>query len=110
MDSELKNAKLANLSDIPEGRSIIVKTPHGIGIALFNLNGKIYALENACPHMGGPLGEGQIDDCLVTCPWHGWQFDVRSGKCENMPGDDAKTIQIEIINDEIFLKPETYLP
>jgi nitrite reductase (NADH) small subunit len=103
MDSKL-NVKLANVSDIPNGKSAVIKGPHGMDIALFNFNGKIYALENACPHMGGPLAEGQLEDCMVTCPWHGWQFDIRTGICENMPEDNAKTIQIEIINDEVFLK------
>ncbi len=95
--------KLATVNDIPEGKAIIVRAPDGMEIALFNLQGKIFALENVCPHMGGPLGEGDIENCIVTCPWHGWQFDIKSGSCENMPGDDARKVDIEIINDEIFL-------
>lgn len=96
--------KLANKQDIPEGKAIIVRIPDGREIALFNLNGSIYALDNLCPHMGGPLGEGEIENSIVTCPWHGWQFDIRTGICENMPGEDASQIKIETINDEIFFK------
>lgn len=95
--------KLANKKDIPPGKSIVVLIPDGREVALFNINGQIHALENACPHMGGPLGEGEVEDCFVTCPWHGWQFDVRNGSCQNMPGEDAIPIKIETIGDEIFL-------
>ena len=49
-------------------------------IAVFNLNGEFYALDGVCPHQGGPLGKGCLRGPVVTCPWHGWQFDVRSGK------------------------------
>lgn len=95
--------KLANTQDIPEGRAIIVRGPEGMEIALFKNEGEIFALDNICPHMGGPLGEGEIEGSIVTCPWHGWQFDIKSGACENMPGDDAKKVEITVIGDEIFL-------
>ena len=48
-------------------------------IALYNIDGTFYALDGICPHAGGPLGKGKLTGCIVTCPWHGWQFDVRSG-------------------------------
>lgn len=95
--------KLANVDDVPEGKGIMVRAKDGSEIALFCHDGKIYALDNVCPHMGGPLGEGELEGCIVTCPWHGWQFDVTNGECVNMPGDDAKTFKITIQNHEIFL-------
>lgn len=96
--------KLANVKEIPEGGAIEVFTLDGREIALFKVQGQIYALDNRCPHMGGPLGEGELTGCMITCPWHGWQFDVRNGACENMPGDDATPIEIEVHADEVFLK------
>ncbi len=48
-------------------------------VALYNVEGTFYALDGVCPHQGGPLGSGLLDGCIVTCPWHGWQFDVRTG-------------------------------
>ena len=48
-------------------------------LALFNVGGKFYATDNVCPHRGGPLGEGTLDGNVVTCPWHGWRFDVCTG-------------------------------
>jgi nitrite reductase/ring-hydroxylating ferredoxin subunit len=95
--------KLCNLQDIPEGGSITVD----IGdedIALFKIEGKVYALAGSCPHMGGPLGEGELEDDIVTCPWHGWQFCVKDGACLNVPGDDAATRPITIKNDEVWLE------
>jgi nitrite reductase (NADH) small subunit len=49
-------------------------------VALFNVDGTIHALDGICPHQGGPLGKGQLQGCIVTCPWHGWQFDVSTGR------------------------------
>ena len=51
-------------------------------IALYNVDGELFALDGVCPHQGGPLGQGHLDGCIVTCPWHGWQFDVRTGQHE----------------------------
>src|ERR1700752_1245947 len=48
-------------------------------IALFNVDGTFFALDGVCPHQGGPLGKGRLSGSTITCPWHGWQFDVRSG-------------------------------
>lgn len=95
--------KLANIEDVPPGKSIVVLINDGREIALFNVDGNIYALDNACPHMGGPLGEGELENGCVTCPWHGWQFDVKTGACANMPGQDALPVAIEIKDTEIFL-------
>ena len=49
-------------------------------VALFNVDGKFYSLDGICPHQGGPLGKGALSGCIVTCPWHGFQFDVTSGQ------------------------------
>ena len=49
-------------------------------IALFNVDGKFFALDGICPHQGGPLGKGSLASCIVTCPWHGFQFDVTTGQ------------------------------
>lgn len=51
-------------------------------VALVHVDGTFYALDGVCPHQGGPLGQGELCDHLVTCPWHGWQFDVRSGRSQ----------------------------
>jgi nitrite reductase (NADH) small subunit len=71
--------RLAPVSEVPlaAAREVVVE---GRVIAVFNVGGTFYALDGVCPHQGGPLGRGMLEGCLVTCPWHGWQFDVRSGQ------------------------------
>lgn len=50
-------------------------------VALFRVGeDQVFALDGICPHQGGPLGKGRLQDCIITCPWHGWQFDVRTGQ------------------------------
>lgn len=95
--------KISNVSAIPEGKGIVVRLPNGTEVALFKVKGEVFALDNTCPHEGGPLGEGELTDYQIQCPWHAWDFDVRSGCCINNPGIDARHLDIEIDGDEIFL-------
>ncbi len=79
--------KMATLDELPEGSAREVEHEGRI-YALFNIGGEISAIDGICPHQGGPLAEGMIQDTVVTCPWHGWQFDVRNGR-----STVSKTIQ-----------------
>lgn len=99
----MNSYKLAALKDIPENKPLVVLGPDGNEIALFRIEDKIYALDNTCPHAGGPLGEGEVENACVTCPWHGWTFELSTGSCKTMPGMDATTIPVEIRGEEIFL-------
>ena len=72
------------LEDVPVGSCVSIELEDR-GIALFNLDGVIYALDNTCPHAGGPLGEGTIEGDLVACPWHGWKFHIPTGTCRKNP-------------------------
>jgi nitrite reductase/ring-hydroxylating ferredoxin subunit len=72
-------------------------------VALANVAGKIFAISNVCLHRGGPLGEGELDGQVVTCPWHGWQFDVSSGQACMNPAAALETYAVEIRGDEIFV-------
>ncbi len=65
--------------DIPDKRAVIAPLPTGDRVAVFRDGGKIYAVENACRHQNGPLGEGCIKDGVITCPWHGWQYRPEDG-------------------------------
>ena len=76
--------RIASLEDLPLDSA----TEHvalGQMIALFRTVEGVFALDGICPHQGGPLGKGAVDGCVVTCPWHGWQFDVRDGKHVTSP-------------------------
>jgi nitrite reductase/ring-hydroxylating ferredoxin subunit len=73
--------RVCTLSDCPPGAAIELVAGETM-VALFNLDGTLYALDGVCPHQGGPLGKGKLDGCIVTCPWHGWQFDARTGQSQ----------------------------
>lgn len=70
--------RIAAVADCPRGSCRELVAGERI-VALFNVDGQFYALDGVCPHQGGPLGQGTLSGCTVTCPWHGWQFDVTSG-------------------------------
>jgi nitrite reductase (NADH) small subunit len=79
---------VADLSELKPGECKAVEA-EGKSIAIFNVAGAVYALENVCLHQGGPLGEGDLDGDVVTCPWHGWQYNVCSGE---LCGDSASRV------------------
>ncbi len=70
--------KVASVTEVPEGGGMTVEAA-GRQIALFNAGGKFFAIDNTCKHRGGPLGEGELDGTTVTCPWHGWEYDITTG-------------------------------
>lgn len=70
--------KVAEVKDVPAGTGISVEAS-GKMIALFNCDGTFLAIDDTCPHQGGPLGEGELAGTVVTCPWHEWRFDARTG-------------------------------
>ena len=71
---------VARASEIAPGSAKAVVVD-GREIAVFNVGGTFYALDNICPHQGGPLGEGILNGETISCPWHMWEFDSRSGAC-----------------------------
>ncbi len=71
--------RIADASEIPlgQGREFVVA---GKIVAVFNVEGEFHAMDGICPHAGGPLAKGVLRGIVVTCPWHGWQFDVTTGR------------------------------
>lgn len=71
--------RLAAVDDCPpeSGKEFVVGEHV---VALFNIGDEFFAIDGVCAHQGGPLAEGELAECIVTCPWHGWQFDVRTGR------------------------------
>jgi nitrite reductase/ring-hydroxylating ferredoxin subunit len=72
--------KIAQTDQVAPGKGKSVKA-QGREVALFNVDGSFYAIDNSCPHSTGPLAEGRLYGNIVTCPWHGSQFDVTTGQC-----------------------------
>ena len=71
-------------------------------LAVFNVNGAFHCIENTCCHRGGPLGEGDLDGSVVTCPWHGWRYDVTTGKClAPAPEKSVQSFKVTVEGDEV---------
>ena len=97
--------KVAEKDELPEGRVKSV-TCELESICLTHFKGQYGALLNACPHQGGPLGEGSIEGGLLRCPWHGWDFDPLTGKPPGGYDDGVPTFPIEIREDGIYVQFE----
>lgn len=82
-DSEMREPadwiEAAKLADVPPGSALEVVI-EGTILALVNVDGEVHALDGMCAHQGGPLGKGVVKGCTLTCPWHGWQYDVTTGR------------------------------
>ncbi|HEX5105740.1 MAG TPA: Rieske 2Fe-2S domain-containing protein [Pirellulaceae bacterium] len=73
-------------------------------VALFNVDGQFYALDGICPHQGGPLGKGRLAGCIVTCPWHGFQFDVRTGQHQTSKSLVHPTFPVKVEGGGVFVE------
>ena len=93
---------IGKLSDFPKGRGRTVEIDD-LKIAVFRTEAGIYAMDNTCPHEEGPLGDGMVDAGKVTCPQHGWAFDIKSGQCEMFEPVKVKTYPIEVEGDDVIL-------
>ena len=95
-----KCISVAKVADLEPGACLSVEAG-GVGVALCNVNGMIYALENTCPHAGGPLGEGTLAGEVVECPWHGWRYNVRTGEKLGNPEIKVTCYQVQVTGDLI---------
>ncbi len=92
--------KVASASDLKPGTAMTV-VANGIDIALYNVGGKIYATDNTCLHQGGPLGEGILAGEVVTCPWHMWEYNVRTGEKVGNNAIKLTTYPVEVEGTDI---------
>ncbi|MFN3231923.1 MAG: thiamine pyrophosphate-dependent enzyme [Alphaproteobacteria bacterium] len=94
--------KVADPDELPEGRVKTV-TAGTRTLALTHFDGQYGALDNKCPHQGGPLGEGSIEDCWLRCPWHGWDFHPLTGDSPGGHDDGVDTFPVETREDGIYV-------
>jgi len=80
------------------GRTVHIK---GRELALWNLDGHFYCIDDQCPHRGGPLGAGTLENGEVCCPLHGWGFDVRTGACSTRPDRPVKTHPTRVVDGRV---------
>ncbi len=95
--------KVAVQSELPPGAKKLADA-NGRAIALFNVEGSIYAIDDVCTHDGGPLAEGALEGSEIQCPRHGARFDVRTGKALCFPAfEPVATHRVELRGDEVFV-------
>lgn len=92
--------RVAALADIKPGQGIVAET-NGRALAVFNVDGTIHAINNTCCHREGPLGEGELEGNIVTCPWHGWRYNVTTGACINNPSAKVEAYQVKIEGEDV---------
>jgi len=93
--------KAASVSEVPAGRAKCL-TINDRKIALFNVNGTYYAIDDTCTHRGGPLSEGAVSGAQVVCPWHGASFDLATGQVLNPPArSGVAAFKVQVVGDEI---------
>lgn len=91
---------VADSASIPPGTGCSVQGDDR-EFAVFNLDGTFYAVDGHCPHRGGPLGAGSLEDSLVYCPLHGWGFDVKSGACVTNPERSVKCFPTRVVDGKV---------
>jgi len=96
---------VANVNDLKPGEGKVIEA-NGKTIALFNIDGKFFAIDNTCKHAQGPLGEGTCDGNVVTCPWHGWKYDVTTGVCSNNPQVKVDKYEVQVEGEDVKVKTE----
>ena len=92
----------AKVQEVPPGTLREVRV-NGKIIALANVAGKFHAIDNVCLHRGGPLADGVLEGSVVTCPWHGWQYDITTGKVGQNPSLGVASYPVEVRGEEIFI-------
>jgi nitrite reductase/ring-hydroxylating ferredoxin subunit len=99
----MPRVSVGEVGAVPAGEARVVDAD-GRSVALFNVGGTYYALDNACPHRGGPLGEGDLDGTVIACPWHGWRWDVTSGANVNNPAVRVACFPVTVEQDRLFVE------
>lgn len=96
--------KVCEVSDLPPGEGMAVEV-EGAQLAVFNLDGEFHVIGGECTHMGGPLGDGELEDDQVECPWHGALFDVTTGEVKGFPAtEDVPHYACVVEGDELFVE------
>lgn len=94
--------RVCTLAELPEGSSRVVHTDMGM-VAIFHAEGGLHAIDDLCPHMRESLAQGALDGCVVTCPAHGWRFDVRTGRSPDFDGIEVETFSVDVEDDVVYL-------
>ena len=95
--------KVGETKDLAPGQGKMVEVS-GREIALFNVSGTFFAVDNACKHRGGSLGEGELDGQIVTCPLHAWTYDVTTGECFDDPACGIDRFAVKVDGNDVLIE------
>ena len=96
--------RAASLAEVPAGGCRLAEV-NGIRVVLARVGEQVYACADTCSHRGGPLGEGKLAGARLTCPWHGWMYDVRTGQCLFPPRGAAVAIYpVRVEGGEVWVE------
>lgn len=98
-----ESAQICSVDEVP-AEGVRVVTLNGRNLAVINHGGKYYAVENRCPHMGGPLGLGQVKNGIITCPWHRFRFELESGRSVTNPAMQATVLRLTVDKGYLVLE------
>lgn len=95
--------KAGKASELGESCPKAVKIAPNFQILLVKREGRIFAINDECPHMGGSLSEGELDNNEIICPLHFWRFDIESGNCTEGGSESVANYPVEVVDDEIII-------
>jgi NAD(P)H-dependent nitrite reductase small subunit len=95
--------RVAAVEEISAGEGRVVEAG-GRTLAVFNVDGAYYAIDNLCSHRGGPLGDGDLEGTVVSCPWHAWRWDVTSGANVNNPAVRVACFPARVQDGAVFVR------
>ena len=99
----MARTKVLDLAALPDGGVELVVVD-GLDVALFRRGDEVFAIGNECAHKGGNLCDGRVEGDIVTCPLHGWEFDLRSGACMTIPGESVPRFAVSVGDGAIYLE------
>lgn len=97
--------KVLQSTQLPPGQATEVQAG-GRTLALVNVAGAFHALDNRCVHRGGPLGQGFLEGFLLVCPWHNWNYDVRTGEMTGSPEYKVACCEVKVEGGDVLVKVE----
>lgn len=102
--------KLCTVGEVPQPGNVVELETDGVAICLANANGELSALDNVCPHRGGPLGQGWMEGEMVVCPWHSWTFHAKTGAADYPPNEWVRVFPVRVEDGEVLIEIEEAAP
>jgi nitrite reductase (NADH) small subunit len=96
--------RIASRSELPAAGEAKELDCNGTLLCVANVGGELSAMDNVCPHRGGPLGQGVIEGNKLVCPWHGWQFDAKTGAVAHAPDQKIPIYPVKIEGDDVLVE------